>query len=138
MFISLGSTKALQSIRTREKEKRHCKYLRNDPHACICFSEEIKGASDELQIGELCPNNPFRKYSEIFDELNCYANLLSQIEDLEIAVALNRVPAFDQATPNQIFVAHLIHQMNSEQNMIGQQAASISSASTALGGSTKT
>ena len=134
MFVSLGNPKALLDIHTREKGMRHCKFLKNDPHACICFSEEIKGGSNEIQLGELCPNNPFRKHAEIFDELSKYAPLLDQVEELEIAVALGRVPAFTETTPNQIFVAHLIQQMNSEQNMIAQQTMGMSSASTALGG----
>ncbi len=134
MYVSLGKPKALLSIRTREKEKRHCKFLRKDPIACICFSEEIPNASS-IQLGELCPNNPFKKYSEIFDELSDYSVLLSQVEDLEIDVTLGRVPAYDVATPNQIFVAHLLQQMNNEQSTAMQQVSGMSSASAALGGS---
>lgn len=59
MYRHLGKLEVQDEIRSRNTDKPHCHYLKQSPSACIA----LPASAPQDQVGKMCPNNPFHKYS---------------------------------------------------------------------------
>lgn len=141
LFGALGDREKQDSIRSRVKGTKHCRWLQKSSTACARFPEEVKDGNGivTVQIGDPCPNNPLVKHPEIYEMEDRYISVISEISKYEDMIALNLLPSIEELTPVEFQICSILRKyMTAEEHkaqMLTRQMDITQVMSGAFGGS---
>lgn len=101
MYRHLGDEVAQRKIREANRNRTHCRFLKDDPNACECLPYDIGTARQ----GQRCPNNPFFRFEEEIYDFQLKEHIVNRAEHIEELIVLDMLPPIDEITPEEFAVA---------------------------------
>ncbi len=99
MYGYIGDRVSQEMVRKTTPDKHHCKFLKEDPSACICLPRDIGTAKE----GSPCPNNPFEdlECQQTIADAGALSPWVETAFDLLEAADNGLLPQLDQMSPEE-------------------------------------
>jgi hypothetical protein len=101
LYKHVGDQAAQDRIRQVAGEEHHCYILCGCPTAC----DELPEGFGEVQKGDPCPNNPYHRHADHYDEYYDALGMLEQAHQLRHQAQLGIMPGLDQLSTGEYVVA---------------------------------
>lgn len=129
MYAALGDEGRQREIREANKDKHHCMFLKESCEACIALPE-----SGGPYAGKICPNNPWEREADLFEELEQQGPLLQHAHYLQDLAELGFLPRPEMIDPLDWEIVRIMHQNEKVRNL---QMGQVAAMQTVFGGKTE-